>query len=119
MLRDFPDGIAELSRAARSLIFEVLPATVEVVWPHQRISGYGTGPKKMTEHFCFLQPATAHLVFGFYYGAELDDPAALLGGTGARMRNVRIRSMDDLGQHALRSLVDQATRHRVPPPAQR
>jgi Domain of unknown function (DU1801) len=111
-----PASIVELSRAARSMIFEVLPQTVEVVWPQQRTAGYGTGPKKMTEHFCWLAPHSRHLVFGFYYGSELPDPDGLLEGTGTLMRHVKVRSDDDLGR-ALRRLVEVATTHRVPPPA--
>jgi Domain of unknown function (DU1801) len=111
-----PASIVELSRAARSMIFEVLPQTVEVVWPQQRTAGYGTGPKKMTEHFCWLAPHSRHLVFGFYYGSELPDPDGLLEGTGTLMRHVNVRSDDDLGP-ALRRLVEVATTHRVPPPA--
>jgi Domain of unknown function (DU1801) len=111
-----PASIAELSRAARSMIFDVLPQTVEVVWPQQRTAGYGTGPKKMTEHFCWLAPQSRHLVFGFYYGSELPDPDGLLEGTGTLMRHVKVRSDDDLGP-ALRRLVEVATTHRVPPPA--
>ena len=108
--------VRALARAARALIYDVLPATVEVVWPHQRTAGYGTGPKKMSEHFCWLAPASDHLVFGFYYGSELLDPARLLGGTGRLMRHVKIRAAEDLDDPALRQLVRVATTHRVPPP---
>jgi hypothetical protein len=38
----------------RVLIAEVCPEAVEVPWPSQRVAGYGVGPKKMTEHFCYL-----------------------------------------------------------------
>jgi Domain of unknown function (DU1801) len=116
MVRASPATIADLARAARSLIFDVLPQTVEVVWPQQRTAGYGTGPKKMTEHFCWLAPHSKHLVFGFYYGSELPDPNNLLEGTGTLMRHVKVRSEQDLANPALRHLVERATTHRVPPP---
>ena len=44
-----PAEIRELALASRALIFDVLPRTVEVVWPRQRTAGYGTGPKKPRE----------------------------------------------------------------------
>jgi hypothetical protein len=116
MVAGCPDPIQDLSRRARALIFEILPQTVEVVWPHQRTAGYGTGPKKMTEHFCWLAPFSKHLVFGFYYGSELPDPTELLEGTGRLMRHVKVRSMSDLEDPALRRLVEVAVIHRVPPP---
>jgi Domain of unknown function (DU1801) len=114
MLAGFPEGIQQLAHDARALIYDVLPGTVEVVWPHQRSAGYGTGPRKMTEHFCWLAPQTRHVVFGFYYGTELPDPTGLLEGTGRLMRHAKIRSATDLANPALRQLVQIATTHRVP-----
>ena len=35
LLRDSPGPIAELALKSRALIFDVLPQTVEVVWPRQ------------------------------------------------------------------------------------
>jgi hypothetical protein len=110
-----PKEIRELALACRALIFDVLPQTVEVVWPHQRSAGYGTGPKKMTEQFCWLAPQTKHVVFGFYYGTELPAPEGLLEGIGRLMRHVKIRTRADLENPALRRLVEVATTHRVPP----
>lgn len=114
MIAGSPESIRELARAARTLIYDVLPSTVEVVWPHQRTAGYGTGPKKMTEQFCWLAPQSKHLVFGFYYGTELPDPTGLLEGTGRLMRHVKVRTADVLADPALRALVVVATTHRVP-----
>lgn len=110
-----PQAVSALALASRSLIYEVLPEAVEVVWLRQRSAGYGTGPKKMTEQFCWLAPFTKHVVFGFYYGTELPDPEGLLEGTGNPMRHVKIRTSADLGNPALRSLVEAASTHRVPP----
>ncbi|MCJ0872604.1 DUF1801 domain-containing protein [Streptomyces sp. AP-93] len=114
-----PQNVSDLAHACRGLIYDVLPETVEVVWPRQRTAGYGTGPKKMTEQFCWLAPYTKHVVFGFYYGTELPDPEGLLEGSGNPMRHVKIRTPEDLGNPALRRLVEAASTHRVPPPASR
>ena len=116
MLAESPDLVAQLAMQARALIFDVLPQTVEVVWPHQRIAGFGTGPKKMTEHFVWLAPHSKHVVLGFYYGSELPAPAGLLEGTGRLMRHVKIRAASDLANPELRRLVAVSTTHRVPPP---
>ena len=63
ILADIPGPIAQLALKARALIFDVFPQTVEVVWQHQKTAGYGTGPKKMTEHFIWLAPQTRCLRF--------------------------------------------------------
>lgn len=119
ILAGIPEPIADLALHARALIFDVLPRTVEVVWPQQRTAGYGTGPKKRTEQFIWLAPHSRHLVFGFYYGTELPAPDDLLEGTGALMRHVKIRSDADLQNPELRRLIQVATTHRVPPAASR
>ena len=115
MTQGCPDAIRDLAMACRSLIYDVLPQTVEVVWLRQRTAGYGTGPKKTTEQFCWVTPYTEHVALGFYYGAELPDPEGLLEGTGRLMRHVKIRRSEDLDSPALRALVQTATTHRVPP----
>ena len=108
------DSIKAIARAARALVIELLPAVHEVVWRQQRNVGYGTGPKKQTEHFCWISPASKHVTFGFNYGAELSDPKGLLDGTGKLFRHVKLASIDDVKQPALRALVKAATKHRVP-----
>ncbi|HEY9377332.1 MAG TPA: DUF1801 domain-containing protein, partial [Jiangellaceae bacterium] len=113
IVAESPTEIRGLAMACRALIFDVLPKTVEVVWPRQRAAGYGTGPKKMSEQFCWLAPQTKHVVFGFYYGTELPAPEGMLEGTGQLMRHVKIRTRADLENPALRHLVEVATTHRV------
>lgn len=108
MIAASPPEIRALATAARALIFDIRPGTVEVVWPRQRTAGYGIGPRKMTEQFSWLAPAAKHVVFGFYHGVDLADPAGRLEGTGARMRHVKIRSAADLDDPALRALVEAA-----------
>ncbi len=116
ILGDFSPKIGELATATRTLVFDVLPETVEVIWEQQKIAGLGTGPKKMTEHFAWIQPCKAHVNLGFNYGAELQDPDGLLEGTGKLFRHVKIKSVDDINRPALRKLLEQAVKHRVPPP---
>lgn len=107
--------VASLARQARALILEVCPESYEVVWVHQGAVGYGTGPRKMSEHFSWLQFTKSYVQLGFNYGAELKDASGLLEGTGARMRHVKIRSAEDLDRPGVRALLQQAVKHRVPP----
>ncbi|MYD09814.1 MAG: DUF1801 domain-containing protein [Chloroflexi bacterium] len=103
--------IQALARAARALLADVMPGVTEVPWARQKIAGYGVGPKKMSEHFCYIAPFKRHLNFGFMYGAHLPDPDGLLEGKGADLRHVKIRSETDLEQPALRQLVESASRY--------
>lgn len=116
ILASATDPIKAIAHAARALIFEVLPQTVEVVWVNQKLAGYGTGPKKMTEHFSWIGPYKQHVVLGFNYGSELPDPDGLLEGTGALMRHIKLKTLADVERPAVRQLLAVAITHRVPPP---
>jgi hypothetical protein len=53
---------------------------------------------------------------GFFRGAELEDPAGLLEGSGKYMRHVKLRPGSDTNPVALRTLVATAyadMRHRL------
>lgn len=108
--------VQELASAVRDLVYDVFPATVEVVWERQRSVGWGVGPKKFTEQFAYLMPFTKHMTLGFYRGGELPDPEGLLPTGGGRqvagtlsMRSVRISSLDQVHQPALRALIEAST----------
>lgn len=114
-IQSFSSEIQEIARETRKLINKILPDVVEVVWIKQKNIGFGTGPKKKTEHFCWLMPATKHVSLGFNYGAELPDPENLLEGTGKLFRHYKVKSLDDLSNPALIELIKFATTYRVPP----
>lgn len=113
-IESFSQDIRELARLTRSLIYEILPEVVEVIWVKQKNAGYGTGIKKMTEHFCWIMPAKNHVTLGFNYGAELPDPKNILEGTGKLFRHYKVRSMMDLTSPDLINLIRFATTYRVP-----
>jgi len=106
--------IAELARRARTLIRDVYPAVVEVPWPKQRAVGYGVGPRKMSEHFCYVSLSGGHINLGFNYGSELPDPDHLLEGTGKLFRHVKLHGAAQLDNPALRRLLEAASHHRMP-----
>jgi hypothetical protein len=121
-----PPNIQAVARAVRDLVYDVLPETVEVVWPRQGSVGWGTGAKKFTEQFAYLMPFKKHVTLGFYRGGELPDPAGLLPAEGGKqvsgtlsMRSLKLSSVDDVRRPELRALIDASTREGVPPPESR
>ena len=114
VLAKSPADIRQLGHAVRDLVFNVYPRAVEVVWPKQGSIGWGVGPKKFSEQFCYFLPFKQHVTLGFYYGGELPDPAGLLGGGGSQvsgklsMRSVKLGSMSDAQRPELRALVEAA-----------
>ena len=58
--------------------------------------------------FAYVNAFKAHVNVGFFLGAELDDPAGLLEGTGKFMRHVKLRPDCAVDASALRRLVTNA-----------
>jgi hypothetical protein len=104
----------ELAHQLRKLVARVMPNVVEVPWPRLRMASYGVGPKKKSEHFCYISAQKDDVNLGFYYGAELPDPEKLLRGTGKLLRHVKIREVKAIRSRALRRLLEVASRHRMP-----
>jgi hypothetical protein len=115
ILADSSPRVRGLATRTRALIRDVMPDMVEVPWTRQRIVGYGVGPRKMSEHFCYIAFHKNHVNLGFNYGSELPDPERLLRGSGKLLRHVKISSPEDLSNPALRRLLEVASTHRMPP----
>jgi len=58
--------------------------------------------------FAYVGVFRAHANVGFFHGAELEDPARLLEGSGKRMRHVKLRPGVELDSAALEALIDAA-----------
>ena len=114
ILQESSPKIRDLVGRTRALIHEVYPPIVEVPWVKQKIVGYGVGPKKNTEHFCYISVHKGHINLGFNYGSELPDPENLLQGTGKLFRHLRIKEPADLEPPSVRALLEAASNHRMP-----
>lgn len=111
MLATASPDVADLARQAKAVIQAVMPDVVEVVWLNQRISGYGVGPKKMSEQFCYIALFKERINLGFYYGSDLPDPQNLLEGSGKSLRHVKISRSEQVENPALHDLVVAASQH--------
>lgn len=98
--------------ALRDMVTSLDAEAVEVVRLGDRAATYGVGPKKMSEGSVYILPHEHWVNLGFYRGAELPDPGGLLEGTGARMRHVKVRTVDEAGVPVLRALVVAALAER-------
>ena len=58
--------------------------------------------------FGYVNVFKAHVNVGFFLGAELNDPADLLEGTGRRLRHVKLRPGIDTNLAALSALIQAA-----------
>ena len=106
-----PRPMQEIARQLRRLLAAVMPGIVEVPWVQQGNAGYGVGPKKMSELFCYVMPASRHVNLGFFYGADLADPTKMLEGTGKALRHVKVRSVAEVHNPELKRLIERASVH--------
>ena len=116
LMSELPPGTAAtvepIARKLREIILDDFPEAVEVVRLGDRAASYGVGPKKMSESHVYVMPQAEYVNLGFYHGAGLPDPDGLLQGTGAKMRHIKVRSVDEAGSPAVRALVAAALAER-------
>jgi len=60
--------------------------------------------------FAYVNVFKSHVNVGFFTGAYIADPKALLEGTGKRMRHVKLRPGQAVDSQALNALIKQAYR---------
>ena len=106
------DLVKAITDQLRQLILDVYPDAIELPWPKQHIASYGVGPKKMTEHFCYIGVQRNYVNLGFYYGAQLSDPEQLLEGTGNNLRHIKIKTVDDVDRPSIRQMIEQSLAER-------
>ena len=113
MAATFDPQVRDLASRTRHLIVDVYPEVVEVPWPKQSVAGYGIGPNKMSEHFCYIALHKDHVNLGFNQGAELPDPEGLLEGPGKLLRHTKITGSEEAQRGVLEGLLEAARAHRV------
>ncbi|MDE2816113.1 MAG: DUF1801 domain-containing protein [Chloroflexota bacterium] len=109
------EPLRAVAAALREVIRGVDPNACEVVRLGDRAATYGVGPRKMKDGYAYILPHKSWINLGFYQGVELADPEGLLEGTGAKMRHVKIRSLEDARLPAVRDLIRSALELRKTP----
>lgn len=108
LIADVEPRSKKIARRLRSFIFDIHPDAVEVVRLGDRAATYGVGPKKMSEAYAYISPQKEYVNLGFFYGTSLEDPEGLQEGTGKAMRHVKVRSVEEADQPAVRRLIEAA-----------
>ena len=96
----------------RNLILGIHSDAYEVVRLGDRAATYGIGPKKNSEGYAYITPHKSWVNLGFFYGVELPDPDGLLEGGGKKMRHIKIQSLQDAANPAVRKLIEAALAER-------
>ena len=92
---------AEAVDQLRKLVLDTAPNAEEAIkWSQPVYSENGP--------FCYIKAFKKHVNFGFWRGAQLDDPSGLLQSGGKKMGHVRIDSLEDIRPDVFKTLVRQA-----------
>ncbi len=106
-LATYPQDVQELALKTRELVKAIVPDVRERVYEAYKTIGYGSGTK-MDAMFCYIAPMKDRINLGFYRGVVLPDASGLLEGTGKLLRHVKVRSLSELEQPAVRQLITDA-----------
>lgn len=104
-LANYPPEVAAISRLLRSTAQQSLPEAHER-WYHSSIA-YSLSALSFAP-ICYIAPMKGYVNLGFFFGTHLDDPQHLLEGTGARMRHVKVRTLEQARNPALAVLLKAA-----------
>jgi hypothetical protein len=96
-----PEHARPIVAVLRDLMRECAPDAAEVVM-------YGSPAWKGTRALAIISVSKTHLTFAFERGAEFTDPHGLLEGVGRKTRHVKLKSMADVDEPALRDYITQA-----------
>ena len=101
-LREQPDELADISRAWFDVMRGCGDDVRELIHDDQPTACVGDAA------FAYVDAFTAHVNVGFFQGADLDDPAGLLEGTGKFMRHVKIKPGRPVNEAAVSALIETA-----------
>ena len=107
-LKPYNRGIQELTLALRQLVIEEMAPCCEYILEVYIISlAYGS-THRVKDAICYIGVLKDHVNLGFIRGAGLADPLKILEGTGKQMRHIKIKSMSDLLNPAIRTYLQEA-----------
>jgi hypothetical protein len=100
-IRGLPVWQAEIVMKLRRIVKDAAPQAAEAFKWSQPVYEVN-GP------FCYMKAFKKAVNFGFWRGAELEDPKGLLQGTGEKMRHVKLSNMSDIVSETFADYVRQA-----------
>ena len=105
-----PD-VAEIARALRQTVLAGFPDAVETFDPADGLLAIGTGRSMRDFRFAII-PHKAHVNLQLADGVDLPNPDGRIEGTGKRVRNVKVRSVEDASAQWVRDAVVAQVAHR-------
>ena len=94
--------LAPVAKAVRALVKKAAAGCEEYVSPWKTPAFDWNGP------LCVFVVQKEHVTLAFLRGAMLSDPKGLLEGKGKGVRNLKLRTPEDVKQPAVKKLIEEA-----------
>src|SRR5216683_7354483 len=104
-LSGYPDQIQKITEEVRHMARRVMPRAHEFLYYDAVNYSLSDSP---LERICYISPAQTQVTLGFLFGASLGDQHHLLQGIGKRARHIKIRTLEEARNPALKELVKVA-----------
>jgi Domain of unknown function (DU1801) len=108
LLKRKDDALVALFRELRSFVLGIQPGANELLYHTHALTAVFSLSDKLGDAFCMIPIYTSHLHLGFNKGTLLDDPNALLTGTGNLIRHIPVRASSDFRNPEVTALLRSA-----------
>ena len=104
--------LAPVAKSIRALVMKTATSCEEYVSPWKTPAFDSNGP------LCVFVLGKEHVTLAFLRGAMLPDPEKLLEGKAKGVRNLKLRSLEDVKRPAVKRLIEEAVKlNKTNPPS--
>jgi hypothetical protein len=109
----YDGAIQSLALGLRKVVHEEMAPCHEYIFEMRSkvVLLYGATERVIADGICNIGVFTRHVTLGFPHGADLEDRAGALQGTGKGMRHIRLEKLSDLDRPEIRRSLRQARKH--------
>src|SRR5712691_9529675 len=108
-LKPFDREIQQLALQLRGLILEEMAPCYENIYDAYSAVAIGYGPSdRLRDGIFHIAVYSKHVNLGFNDGATLDDPKAILQGSGNQIRHIKIKTTEDITRPEIRAYIRRA-----------
>jgi len=114
-------AVQSLALALRQVVHEEMTPCHEYIFEMRSkvVLLYGATERVIEDGICDINVFARHVNLGFPRGADLNDRAAVLQGTGKAMRHITLTNRSDLDRPEIRTYLRQARKHAALKPRRR
>ena len=110
-LEPFSSDISETVLWLRDFVWNLYPQTNELIYDNYNALAFGWSPTEKVGHtFCSIAigRTSKNIHFGFYWGAEINDPGKILLGQGNQYRYILVDNIKSFPMTYIEKLIAEA-----------